>query len=505
MTTSPPLANIQKRRRRSKWLGAFVGVAAVSLLASSCGVSSQAAPKKTTSSSGVSSLAGTTITLEGPNQWNTSGSSFGAAWDSLVASFKKVSGITVKTTVLPLSSFGQVESTQLAAGTGSDLMFDQATYKPYMVHHLQSYLKKPNPFIPGNKQWISVFRKEYYGLHNPTSIDDEGNVNWVPFDLVSAGVFTNENAFKKAGVGSITTFKQLIDACPRFKKAGYTPFAMNDSNLGIGNTYITIFNMLAAGQGWYTKLNVYNAAGAHGSSAQLTAKDITRAVALGLLKASSPVEVETLKLMKQFYGSCATTDWSGITGLSGSVVGLRQFAAGKAAMAWGEDFGYGALTSAKFKVGTMPFPTVTKATTSLSTNFPAQFGASTLGTSYLIPAHVSGKQLAASIRFLQFVSTPKYIQPWLDATGGIPAVNGATSPTAGFAKGPWGETPKVGGGPLGPPSVQTVALFDTYLLGDRSLANEESYLQGLWEQQAAYNITTNKWQSASWAKDVKGG
>ena len=71
-------------------------------------------------SSYVGGVAGTTITLEGPNQWTQSGSSFGAPWDQLVAEFKKVTGVTVKTDVLPAATFFSVESTQLSAGTAPD-------------------------------------------------------------------------------------------------------------------------------------------------------------------------------------------------------------------------------------------------------------------------------------------------------------------------------------------------------------------------------------------------
>jgi len=64
--------------------------------------------------------AGTTITLEGPNQWTQSGSSFGHPWDQVVAEFKKVTGVTVNTDVLPLATFSGVESAQLAAGIAPD-------------------------------------------------------------------------------------------------------------------------------------------------------------------------------------------------------------------------------------------------------------------------------------------------------------------------------------------------------------------------------------------------
>ena len=102
-------------------------------------------------------VAGTTITLEGANQWTQSGSSFGRPWDQVVAEFKKVTGVTVNTDVLPLATFSGVESAQLAAGIAPDLVFNQASYQPYMVVPLNKYLSEPNPFVAGNKNWLSEF------------------------------------------------------------------------------------------------------------------------------------------------------------------------------------------------------------------------------------------------------------------------------------------------------------------------------------------------------------
>src|SRR5690606_35670616 len=90
----------------------------------------------------------TEITISGPNQWTSSGSTFGTAWEDLVASFEAVEQCTsVKTNVLPLDSYYQTLSTQLAAGSATDLVFSAATYEPYMVYSLTDDLQQPNPYI----------------------------------------------------------------------------------------------------------------------------------------------------------------------------------------------------------------------------------------------------------------------------------------------------------------------------------------------------------------------
>ena len=128
-------------------------------------------------------VAGTTITLEGPNQWTQSGSSFGRPWDQLVAEFKKVTGVTVNTDVLPLATFSGVESAQLAAGIAPDLVFNQATYQPYMVVPLNNYLSQPDPFVAGGKSWLSEFDQSAFSAQVTGVLDAKGNFDWVPFNL----------------------------------------------------------------------------------------------------------------------------------------------------------------------------------------------------------------------------------------------------------------------------------------------------------------------------------
>lgn len=455
-------------------------------------------------SSGGGSAGGvTTITLEGPNQWTTSGSSFGPAWDALVARFEKDDPkIKVKTVVLPVSEFNQTISTQLAAGTAPELVFNQASYKPYMVHHLESYLTKPNPYVPGNKQWIDLFKPKAFGLK--LTVDPQGHVDFIPFNMFTAGVFYNKTAFAKAEVDApIKTFSNLLTACGKLKNAGYTPFAMDDSDLGIGWTWQVVSNMLL--YKYYDKLNYFDATGKPGSNPTITREDLVRGTATGQITTKTPEVAESLKLVKQFFDQCATKNWSGIKGTSGSMVNAKDFIAGKAAMTWGTDFAGPVLTDVGFKYATMPFPTITKATTALSTNAPAQKGVSLGGTSYMIPAKISGAKLAAAIKFLQYVSAPKKIEPWLKATGAIPVLKAAPVPaeSRGLVTGAWAKPLKIGGTLLGPSSTTAMSMFDGYLLGAKSLSQEQSYLQEMWDKSVSEQIKSNGWSNQSWAKNAR--
>jgi multiple sugar transport system substrate-binding protein len=482
----------------------LAGTIALTLAVAACGGGDQ-------SGGGSGDGSGVTITLEGPNQWNDSGSSFGKPWEDLVAAFEKETGIKVKTVVLPLNSFSQTISTHLSAGTAPELVFNQAPHQPYMVHALDEHLKKPNPFItegPGSERWIDVFHERYFGFGNPASMNAEGKIEFVPFNLVGIGLFYNKDAFSEAGVTApFETFEDLIDGCAKLSAAGYTPLAMDRSDLGPGWTMATIAGMLLDKH--VDRLNVYTTDGKPGKATSSTGapavsgKAVTRAVLTGELSTKTPEVVEAHKLLKRMWDACVDKNWSGNTeGLNGAVVGLRDFAAGKAGMAWGVNFGVSALQDVPFEFASMPFPQITTESTPLANGAPARFGASVGGTSYMIPSTVKGEKLEAAIKFLQFVSTPEHIQPWLEATGGISAVKGAegAEETNAFAEGSWGDSIPLGM-PGGPPGVPGLALYEGWLLGTKSLAEQQKYLQDLWIKGARQAVKDNGWENEPWAKN----
>ncbi|NUR91204.1 MAG: extracellular solute-binding protein [Nonomuraea sp.] len=443
-----------------------------------------------------------TITLAGPNQWNTSGSSFGPSWESLVAAFeKREPGIDVRTQVLPLDGFTQTITTQLAAGTAPELVFNQPPHKAHEVYALDDELRKPNPYVPGNKQWLDVFDPEYFGPTVTKALSPEsGKLEYVPFNLVAIGLFYNKDAFTKAGIAEPPkTWEEFRAACAKLKSAGFDPIALDKGGLAPGWTWESISTQLV--DKYHDKWNAFDPSGKPGTAPTVTEKSISKAIKGGELSAAKTPEVAaSLKLFKEFFDN-GTPNWTGVAD-GGATVGYRDFVSGKAAMSWGTDFAVEALkTDAKFAFGTMPFPTITKDTTPLSSGAPARYGASIGGTSYMIPATVKGEKYTAAIKFLQFMSSPE-IKPWLDATGGLPAVKGveASPETAGLLAGEWGKTFRVSGLPGGPQGTSFRDVFDGYLLGDRSLEQELPDLQKWWDRGVAAGIKKNGWGEEDWAK-----
>lgn len=483
------LNTTKKLRRRRIRLATVASIAALGTIAALAGC---------TSSGGGSDKV--TITLSGPNQFTSDANTFGPAWEKLVASFEKDNpNITLKTNVLPLTSWAQTSAAQLTAGTAPELIFNQTQHTPDQVVSLDSALKKPNPFSSSGKPWIDDFIPQYFKgsdqLMNPA-----GHYDSIPFNLVAVGIYFNKGILAKAGVDAsqLKTFDGFLSACSAIKSAGYAPLATDNGNLPAGWAVVALNSMLLNSTA--QKINQFDTAGKAGTAAVVTQKSIAHAYLTGELDVTTdPGSAEILKTLKKFYDACATPNWSGITA-QGAFTGGTDFTGGKAAMAWGTNFAATGLADATFKYGTVPFPELSTSDSSLANGKPAQFGVTAGGTSYMIPAYIKGAQRAAAIKFLQYVSSPK-IQTWLDTTGGIPAVSGLTAPPGleAMNTGAWATVPLLGQGGLFqvPAAIAAQNKYEGYLLGTTSLKDTLKTLQAdgiAWsKEQAVKGGWTEAW------------
>jgi multiple sugar transport system substrate-binding protein len=444
----------------------------------------------------------TTITIAGPNQWNTNAQSFGPAWEDLVARFEKAEpNIKVETVVLPLTEFYQTLSTQLAAGTAPELVFNQASHKPDQVVALDSYFAKPNPYIEGNKEWITAFNPDYIGGEANAGRNAALHYEFVPFNLYISGIYYNKDVFEKAKIAKPpATYGELITDCKAIKKAGFTPLAFDNSYLAQNNVVKPIMSMLLTK--YFDELNVYAPDGTPGTSKQVSVKDFAKGVLTGEFTPQNVPEIgEAYTLAKKVVDECATPNWSGVATTGAAFTGAQEFLAGKAGMSFGANFSANSLEDVKWKYGTLPFPTVTAKDSSLSTGEAARSGASTGGTSYMIPATTKGAKLAAAVKFLQFASSPVGIQPWLDKTGGIPALAGAQPAPGleGLTSGDWALNPIVPQPSLMPKAVLGQAIYTGYLTGNKSLDEELAQTLTDWTTGAKEVAADGKWTD-DWVK-----
>ncbi|HXH36029.1 MAG TPA: ABC transporter substrate-binding protein [Plantibacter sp.] len=453
---------------------------------------------------GQSSASGddVTITLSGPNQWNNDPASFGPAWEDLVARFEeREPDITVKTTVLPLAEFKQTLATQLAAGTAPELIFAQTSHKPEQVHALDEDLQQPNPYVEGNTKWIDVFNQDYFGPDATAARNAANNYEFIPFNLYTFGIYYNQDAFAKAGVDAAPeTLGDLLDACGKLKKAGFTPLAFDNSWISQNSTVKPIMSMLLTK--YFDELNQFAADGTPGSSTQVSKKDFSRAILTGEFTTENTPEIGAgLELAKQVVDSCATENWSGVSSTGASFTGGQEFLAGDAAMSFGANFSATNLADVDWKWSTMPFPTITKDDSPLSTGEKARLGTTIGGTSYMIPSYIKGAQLEATIKFLQFVSSPEGAQPWLDETGGIPSLADA-SPAPGLealTSGDWALNPTVPDPQFIPKAQSGQGVYTGYLTGTKSLDEQLAEMNQQWIDTAKELAADGGW-TEDWAK-----
>jgi ABC-type glycerol-3-phosphate transport system substrate-binding protein len=481
-------------RPSKKTLAAITAFAVASTLTIATGA-------QTASAAGFYKGKKVTIELRGPNQWNNNAKSFGPEWDKLIKDFQAAEpNITVKTVVQPLSTFYATNSTQLAAGTAGDLVFRQAKYTPEMVTNIDPYLKKPNPYIKGNKKWIDAFDSNFYGYKKNIGPNANGNMEWIPFNLIGIGVFANTDLAKKAGVKlPIKDFTSLFAACKKYKAAGVAPWGWDNSFLPISWTWRVISSMYM--QDSYNSIDQFKADGTAGAHLPvgITDKSKTKAILEGKLKATDPQIQASLKMLKRFVDECATENWSGITNNNGAVTAYDDFFAGRAAMTWGVSFGLASLNSAKFKSTIFAFPTIDKAADPLASGKNARWGVGVGGTEYMIPASTKGDKLAAAVLFMQFLSSPKGLA-WAGTSGGISPIKGKSSGVSlGDGGSDWGK-PQIIWAPAEAPGKTVRSIFDGLLLGTKTVAETTETLQQNWDEGAKQAVKDNKWEEESWAK-----
>jgi multiple sugar transport system substrate-binding protein len=120
----------------------------------------------------------------------------------------------------------------------------------------------------------------------------------------------------------------------------------------------------------------------------------------------------------------------------------------------------------------------------------------------MIPSTVEGKNLEYAVKFLQFVSAPEHIEPWLATSGGIPVLAGVepAANVAGFLDGDWAKPFKVGYGILQTPSTTTNNnAFGGYLLGSKDLAQQTTELQSLYNERVAEDARNHpEWSGEDW-------
>ena len=145
-------------------------------------------------------------------------------------------GIDFKFINAPSGDYGSWLNTQLIGGTGPDMfwihlgtlnqMADEGKVVP-----MNDYLDLPNKYTPDDTEpWKETFKSPFMTTFSP-----KGQWGGVPMDLVSTGVYCNNDIFEEAGIdlargivpelGSPDSWATLIEWCKKIKDAGYWAFS----------------------------------------------------------------------------------------------------------------------------------------------------------------------------------------------------------------------------------------------------------------------------------------
>ncbi len=324
---------------------------------------------------------------------------------------------------------GSNETLLAKAATGSmyDIYFDQfsnwnAELPKGIVYNLMPYFKQPDPYIPGNKHWVSVMNPYVVSeTELNQSTDYEVNGDWVSFAF-----YYNKKLFKKAGITTTPkTWAQLIEDCKRLQAHGIQPGA----DLARIDWYSPI------GLGNYLGLKTLQKIAGFSSAKGITNYDEAIAYEKGIL---NPLKNPRVMAWWPLFRTLYTKYWSQSVGAipinaipPNAVNGQSLFIAGKVAMIFNGSWVPAEMPKG-FQLGSFPFPSLygtspysAKYDSAGAVNNPGaafQYGISTPKADHSMSA--PGK-FQAVLDWLRFIATPAHDQMVVNELGSeIPTFKG---------------------------------------------------------------------------------
>jgi raffinose/stachyose/melibiose transport system substrate-binding protein len=272
------------------------------------------------------------------------------------------------------SSITQANATvesQASGGAAPDLVWEQ--YGPVtsgsipagLLRNIKPYLEKPNPYVPGNKSWLSLFPASVV----PYMTSPNGDIDIILGSAVETGMFYNKADFAKAGVKSApATWAQLMADLAKLKTAGFQPFVFADG--GVCNP--SWFERLATSSLLANEVPKFDV-----NHAQVTTGlDDAVGIKKGIISMSNTRYAEVWKILGQLakynYSGAATYDaCTSQTATTPPLDSQALLSEGKVAIVWGGSWYIPNLNSIKGfagKYGVFPEPTITSATTKYALN-----------------------------------------------------------------------------------------------------------------------------------------
>ncbi len=433
---------------------------------------------------------------------------------SLTKAYEKAhTGVTVQW--LPNSSGNittsnaQVE-TEAAGGDAPDLVWEQygavtsGELPAGLLQNIKPYLEKPNPYVKGNKSWLSLFSKGTL----PYMTSTNGNIYIVLGSNVETGMFYSKAAFAKAGIKAApTTWAALMTDLAKLKGAGITPFMFADG----GGCDPSWYERLATSSFLAGQVNRFMV-----DRAQVaTPLDLAVGIQKGIIGMANPRYAAVWKLLGNMspYFSSAGSSYDACSNPSAVSPPLSPeslLIQGKVGIEWGGSWWIPQLASAGFsgKYGVFPEPVITKATSPYAT------GTVTTGliggpngngqwsvTSQRADRTMTPAKTKVVMDFLAWLFTPQHLGHWLEINqggGDIPTEPAAPTATVPGLQGllPSGKVPAVvlpvtGGLLTSASSTQGLRLIQEFIAGTLSYSSFASQWQSVLTTAAQTWATAN--------------
>ncbi|HUB69453.1 MAG TPA: extracellular solute-binding protein [Acidimicrobiales bacterium] len=349
-------------------------------------------------------------------------------------------GVSVQWLPNNTSSITQANATvesEASGGAAPDLVWEQ--YGPVtsgsipagLLQNIKPYLEKPNPYVPGNKSWLSLFPASVV----PYMTSPNGDIDIILGSAVETGMFYSKALFAKAGIASApTTWAQFMADLAKLKTAGIQPFVFADGGL--------------CNPSWYERLATSSlladdVAQFDVNHAQVTTGlDVAVGIHKGIISMSNPRYAEVWKLLGQLapysYSGASTYDaCSSETATTPPLDSQALLTEGKVAIVWGGSWYIPNLNSIGWegKYGVFPEPTITSATTQYALNTVTagviggpngngQWGV----TSQKADSSMTPAKTAVVMDFLAWLFKPANLGYWINQSqkgGEIPLETGA--------------------------------------------------------------------------------
>jgi raffinose/stachyose/melibiose transport system substrate-binding protein len=390
----------------------------------------------------------------------------------------------------------QLES-QAAGGSAPDLVWEQ--YGPVtsgglpsgLLQNIKPYLDKPNPYVPGNTRWLSLFSPSTV----PYMTSPNGDIDIILGSNVETGMFYSKQAFTKAGIASApASWADFMTDLGKLKAAGITPLMFADG--GLCNP--SWFERLATSSLLASQVSQFNV-----NHAQVTnGLDVAVGIHKGIISMSNPRYAEVWKLLGGLvkYSATGQSSYDACSNPNATTPPLSTqslLVQGKVGILWGGSWYIPQLDSAGFsgKYGVFPEPPITSAST------PLGLGTSTVGviggpngngqwgvTSQKADNTMTPAKTAVVMNFLAWLFTPQHLGNWIkinQSGADIPTVTGA--PTVNLP----GLQSLVPSGKV--PTVVDVVLDDALSTAatNSGLRLVQEYVNG----SLSYSAFASQWQS----------